>query len=388
MSKICTSCGAMNSENAVVCSRCGKSLGMAMNNSVNNQYMNNNMNSFNSGSNSAHQYASAKTVKSKKHLFIIIAIVGILVAMTVTFVVIKTSDRAPSEDWLKENIPQELLTYTWNNETCTPSIESLTVERRNTEDDMDDAFCVVHLADEKIERTLYVEIMSVKYDEGGWGLTSWNEYKTEEYKIKEEFVKKLEEQYVEENNYFIKNPQYTFSDNNNKMTVCYDASADYKYLSITGQVTRDYELSFDNETYPHEFSWRGSSYDLSNTYFGWKIDGKWSGKIDDYHHDYDLELEIEELEGDYEFRYSGNIYFDTTTGKRITHSGEGTFYSNEVTDAGEGSMLEADMIEMKVMIYMEHSCMLIFTTDSAKVAGHGGLGQIDEESATELKKKK
>ena len=42
MPKICTSCGAMNSENAVVCSRCGKNLGAAVNNPVNNQYVNNN----------------------------------------------------------------------------------------------------------------------------------------------------------------------------------------------------------------------------------------------------------------------------------------------------------------------------------------------------------
>ena len=326
----------------------------------------------------------------KRNPLIIIAIVGILAALAVTFVVVKTSDSVPSEDWLKENIPQELLTYKWNDETCTSSIESLTVERRNTEDDMDDVFCVVHLADEKIERTLYVEMMSAKYDTGGWGLTSWNEYKTEEYKIKEEFAKKLEEQNVEENDYFIKNPQYTFSDNNNKMTVCYDASVECKYLAVSGQVTRDYELSFDNETYPHEFSWKGSAYDLSNTYFAWLLDGKWSGKFDSYDIERNLELKIESRsEGEYGFEYSGKMCYETDAGEREEDSGSGSFESNSaMIDEGEDSMLDLDMIEMRIEIDMDvSSCMLIFTPDSAKVAGYKGFAELDEESATELKKK-
>lgn len=60
------------------------------------------------------------------------------------------SEDKPSNEWLIENIPSELLTYYLKDQEYTSSVESLEIERRSTEDGMDDAFCVLNLTDDRM----------------------------------------------------------------------------------------------------------------------------------------------------------------------------------------------------------------------------------------------
>ena len=283
MSKICTYCGAMNTDTATVCSRCKKAL--KVNISSQNSNMLNNVNGnfqfpkgqqnigrvnhgqyqysqknfrpnignvskqqskstyqSNVGQNGQHYQTPVNARIVEKKSFTIGAIVigaAILTLAIIGLIVYKMIGAgSPKKSWLQDNMPKEVLNYTFASEKHTSNVDSIEIERRNTQDGIDDAYCVITMSDDFMKRTAYVEMVSRKYDKGEWVLESWDEYQEEEGTA----LEGLEEDYVY--GYFDDRAGYTglsgIKENNalDSGIISYSCNVDenYDYIETSGTI--------------------------------------------------------------------------------------------------------------------------------------------------------
>ena len=190
-----------------------------------------------------------------------------LIASIVIILLLLLKDGKPSESWLMENIPAEILNYKLDSEEYTSTVESIKIERRNTDNDVDDAYCM--------RRTAYIEIVSRKYDKGGWQLESWDEYQTESGTA----LRGFDEEFVY--TYLCDTAGYTgisdIKDNsaveNGELSYSCAVNENYDYISVKGRVTLNAKLSFEVEgVYPHNYFWE-IDVDSSGVSSEWKLDG-------------------------------------------------------------------------------------------------------------------
>mgnify|MGYP000891795381 FL=1 len=383
MAKICNKCGAINSDNAVVCNRCGKKLTISIEPSDSKVKFKDKNN--------------AIKVGRKWNTKGIIITVGALVIIAGIWTVIKNSK--PSKEWLKSNLPDKVIKYEINDEIITSSIREFEIEKRNTKNGIDDAFCKVILSDEYAQRTMYLEITSKKYDKGGWTIQTCSEYKDLKYKVEEKSGEENAEKYISENQLNFSNPQYTFENENSVMNVAYDASSEYEYLSISGNTYYTFELNKDkdkDEGY-YKFDWRLETIDISEVEFNWNIEGDWKGRFgdDEYSEGYDLELTINDEE-DGNFAWNGKAIYDACypgssekTGEKSYYSGEGQFTSDKCMkyETYEDEIFKPENLKLNVYITVGYpQCVLIFEPDSAKVVKTGLFWSYNEDNANVLEK--
>lgn len=239
MSKICTKCGNVVSDDAQVCARCGKSFSTSMNNHAghqmanqrtnpsgqqsatpqwNNRQWNNQSQSVNrqwnnqsqsmnrqwnnQGTDTQPSKARVANLKNKVkqqeqklssgNKKVVLIGLGAVAVLIILFIVI-AGGRKPSNRRLKNQLPMDVLTYKYDGQTITSKVKSLKVEKRILNKNFDTAYCKVTLEDEYMTRILYLEINSQKYTQGGWNITGYSLYGSDEVYENSGAEKKLDE---------------------------------------------------------------------------------------------------------------------------------------------------------------------------------------------------
>ncbi len=345
MSKICTACGAINTDNATICSRCTRPLPVQGNRPIENRHIN----------------VSCNPIKVKV-LPVVGAVALLCVLVLVVIALIKGS--APSETWLVENIPIELLTYEYDSILYTSTVESMEIERRNTEDGVDDVYCIIVLKDDMMKRTAYIEMISRKYSQGGWILESWSEYQPEEgvplQGLEEDFVYS----YLNEEKAYT--GLYGCKEQGNLETgmLLYscDVNEQHEYVTTSGSVVLKAILESDVDRLPHSYYWYFDT-DSSGVTVDWNLEGDFGcepnglqGKYFDVSVSTDSEMVDWNVEyGIYEFRLGGGYQI-------YTYKGEGTDVIPEWSGAAAEAELKIPLTKGYYLLYTKDSVWMLNST--------------------------
>lgn len=98
-------------------------------------------------------------------------------------------DKAVNEKQIIENLPKDFVTMTIENPFTDEisdmqlTIDSLEIEKRQTNEKDDTIYCIVKLSNEYFEFTKYIRCYYVYYDKGGWILENWDYYQDETCKL-------------------------------------------------------------------------------------------------------------------------------------------------------------------------------------------------------------
>ena len=209
----------------------------------------------------------------KKYILTIISVLTLLSLCGCT-------PEAKTEDEIKSDFTDEMKTLSvdvsWGGNSTLPlELESLEIEKRQTNDKDDTVYCDVVMKNDEYDMTASYVLYYNYYDEGGWILDN---YEVLERDITP--VNGMNEWFVEEymsHNY----GNYTFKDKNfsQNNTVCeftYTVEEKHEYCSYIGEVVLVCEFYSDE----YSATWVGDAYD-GNVECVWDIDGKWYAGIED-----------------------------------------------------------------------------------------------------------
>ena len=98
--------------------------------------------------------------------------------------------KPPDVETIREGLPSELTLVTVEDPfdmtsdfVCQLDVNSVAIEKRQTNGKEDITYCKIELSCEYLLITRYVTLNYNYYDEGGWILDSWDNYREPEYKI-------------------------------------------------------------------------------------------------------------------------------------------------------------------------------------------------------------
>lgn len=392
MSKICTSCGAMNSDNATNCSRCGKSLpfkqnsqmGNAMTNKAGGQKTANSIPSWQAQPMQGWQQTSSKIYQQQdihnsrknitniKNLPRVGTIVGgLVVLLIIVLIIVKLVKGAtPSDSWLTENIPSELLgyefeIYDFEYYEGTSSVESLVIERRVTENGVDDAYCVVTLSDDRLKRTIYIEMVSRKYDQGGWVLESWSEYRPAEAHM----IRGMDEEevysYLNTIELYTGLSEYQDISDLESGIISYSCRVDeqHEYVETSGSVVLNGELYVYTDILPHKIN-LDLEVETSNVKTTWKLDGKFGcdgeNSINGKYFNATVNTEGEIVNWDIEY---GELSLALGRGFYTQdHTGDGTYEIPEWSGPAAVAELKIPLTEGYYLEYRQDSVWMLNST--------------------------
>lgn len=244
--------------------------------------------------------------------------------------------KAPDENWFKENLPEEIATYTIEEQSYQSEVTSLEIEKRVTDEEFDTAYCKVVLDDENLSRTLYL-ILSASYYDRDWHLFSYQEYQEEEVTpligVSESFIMDNLSAYGYTG---ISNYREDLSALSEKRwSADCDVSQEYTYLTLGGSLHFEAELMDHQlgDAFPRSYTWSTGT-DASGLTKTWKIDGNWTGATDSYR----LDLGITS-NGDGTFTWNGKCWFDTSDG------GEEAYEDGGVVENGMESEEQLTAVE-------------------------------------------
>ena len=224
------------------------------------------------------------------------------------------STKSPTEQDLINQLPREVLQFRIDAEQYDSKATKLTIEKQQTNDKSDIAYCQVVCESDVLDRTLYLILYS-SYDKNQWKVNRVEEYQDAQLTIKKAPVT------LEEGKTKVINAGYTGiidtedrSDlANGQYSYQYTVYEDYANLTIEGTAWVGGSIMANGLG---EYSWQDDSWnDIQNN---WKINGTWkdsAGKT----------ISIEDCGTYYKMTY-GFAYTDgsrgTATGKRKKESVE------------------------------------------------------------------
>ena len=285
----------------------------------------------------------------KKQMYTFFAIVA---ALLVVLFIVKNGKSNSLK--IEELIPNEVKNYFLDGKEISSNVESVKVDRQDTEGDSNITYCEITLKDEYMTRIAYVCLNLRHYDNGGWTVESFNQYEDEviqdinENKIKEVVENKLKE--LEYTNFELNSSTKdvynsesgsikgasSYDGNPYVLTYNYNINEITKHLNITGSlkytVLFGYKYGSNYYTLAKEYPISYSTsliHDFSNLKGTWNIDGSWNGKIErgenDYIHYNKINLELSNSASS-KVNWKGTIITlaNSSGPNEVTTSGEGT----------------------------------------------------------------
>ncbi len=354
MSKFCKGCGMGNPDTANACLRCGKPLGEVtpsahMGQSRSGQQPQpkrlqpqRQQSQYRQPQQTQHQQTQHKKTqyqqpvqqqvkKSKNGSKWALGLGAVVVVvLAVVLIVMLVSPSAPSKEWIKNNLPEQIVNYevgSYDDIVYTSGVDNVEIIDEMTNDDMCVQQCIVTLKDERMTRTAYLNITSQKMDGNDFMLSSWNEYQPMTFTITETYATQEAKDYLENYGYNLTNPQYTV-DTDNRVTVKYVAGGQYTNVNVSGEVTQNFNIRqserSDEECYTYKcYADGGGGYDTSALSVDWNIEGTWECCFGEYA----VVMEIkEESEGQYSWK--GDFFYDGEQERATEYTQEGTFSYN------------------------------------------------------------
>lgn len=197
-------------------------------------------------------------------------------------------------------LPESITSIYIDDELVPLRVDSLKIDKRKTQDGMDDVYCVIELSSDSLAVTKYQQLTFVKYNGNEWIMDWYAPYATEKVwvlKATDELydwaigrIEYSDDRYASIESYITSYDVTVVSDR--EITYVFDISKTIGLMSITGQIT--FEGTLDGDEY-EGYSWYGWP-DDSAVQISWDVDGTWNGGMSNFGMGwYELTLDIDTL---------------------------------------------------------------------------------------------
>jgi hypothetical protein len=193
-------------------------------------------------------------------------------------------NRPLNERGLADIIPENILSYSLDGETRIMSVNSITIDRRQTIDKVDTVYTVIEMSDEYVRRTAYYKFTINFYDVGGWMIDEQEQYQ-DTTAIPLKIPSGLEDKAADVMSERQINNFNMLSINQNieegTVNFIFDIQDTQLYLTHSGTFNIEYSFRSVGEG----FSWIRTSWhqnDLITSLNRSNLVGEWSGEIGDY----------------------------------------------------------------------------------------------------------
>lgn len=183
-------------------------------------------------------------------------------------------------------LPESITSIYIDDELVPLSVDSLKIDKRKTQDGMDDVYCVIELSSDSLAVTKYQQLTFVKYNGNEWIMDWYAPYAAEEVcvlKATDELydwaigrIEYSDDRYANIESYITNYDVTVVSDR--EITYVFDISKTIGLMSITGQIT--FEGTLDGDEY-EGYSWYGWP-DDSAVQISWDVDGTWNGGMSNW----------------------------------------------------------------------------------------------------------
>lgn len=257
-------------------------------------------------------------------------------------------------------LPESITSIYIDDELVPLSVDSLKIDKRKTQDGMDDVYCVIELSSDSLAVTKYQQLTFVKYNGNEWIMDWYAPYATEEVRVLKATdelydwaigrIEYSDDRYANIESYITNYDVTVVSDR--EITYVFDISKTIGLMSITGQIT--FEGALDGDEY-EGYSWYGWP-DDSAVQISWDVDGTWNGGMSNFGMGwYELTLNIDALDTE---AITCTWYYDQDGDD---HSGDGSdcwiIDSNDEAiefGVGYGTALAS---YIKVTFYIDGTCV-------------------------------
>jgi len=237
--------------------------------------------------------------KNKKAILIGTAACVVLAAIIILF----SMGGPMNESEIIAVLPESITSIYIDDELVPLRVDSLKIDKRKTQDGMDDVYCVIELSSDTLAVTKFQQLTFVKYNGNEWIMDWCMPYAAEEVRV----LKATDELYnwvigrIENSDAryaniesYITNYDVTMV-NDREVVYVFNINKTIGIMSITGQIT--FECALDGDEY-EGYSWYGWP-DNSAVQISWDVDGTWNGGMSNWGMGwYELTMDISSLNTD------------------------------------------------------------------------------------------
>lgn len=183
-------------------------------------------------------------------------------------------------------LPESITSIYIDDELVPLRVDSLKIDKRKTQDGMDDVYCVIELSSDSLAVTKYQQLTFAKYNGNEWIMDWYAPYATEEVRVLKATdelydwaigrIEYSDDRYANIESYITNYDVTVVSDR--EITYVFDISKTIGLMSITGQIT--FEGTLDGDEY-EGYSWYGWP-DDSAVQISWDVDGTWNGGMSNW----------------------------------------------------------------------------------------------------------
>lgn len=312
----------------------------------------------------ARQHTSTKTVTAPSNKRLTQAgkllMIGAAACVVLVIVIVLFPMGGPlSKSEIISALPESITSICINNELIPLSLDSLKIDRRKTQDDVDDVYCVIELSSDTLSVTKYQQLTFVKYNGNKWIMDWYAPYATEEVRVlkaSDELydwaigrIEYSDDRYASIESYIT---NYDVSVSDREVTYVFDINKTIGLMSIIGQIT--FEGTLNGDEY-EGYSWYGWP-DNSAVQISWDVDGTWNGGMSNWGMGwYEFTLNIDALNTE---AITCTWYYDDD-GKDYSGNGSDCWIIESDDEAIEfGVRYETALLSyIKVTFYIDGTCV-------------------------------
>lgn len=204
--------------------------------------------------------------------------------------------KEPTNEGLKDMIPDEVLSYEYGSTVYTSSISSIEIERSKINDSIYTADCICKLTDDISNRTVYITLIAEYWDNGGWQLSSWEPYRDEDIVFSVPFDEMFLCEKFQSLGYNFENFTQTelIQSDPENVDVVYSLYDEHSNLTAIGEIYANCSLVTE-EGYPKIYYW-DIIVDESMVSCIWDIYGTWRAiSLPPFYEKFGLQLTIKEM---------------------------------------------------------------------------------------------
>ena len=215
-----------------------------------------------------------------KRKFAIAAISLVLVLAVVALALLLFRGDAVTEDRIREELPREVTTLQIGEEQIPMTLDGLTIDRRQTQDGVDDVYCILELSSEEYALTRYEQLTYIETKDG-WVLDGYAPYDPDELRILEASsqcrdwaIKRIEAENGSYTGLDSCITEYETHTDGRKVSYVFHIQRSQGVMDLVGQITID---CVPEQLEDQRWNWSGSP-DDSGVQRVWNVTGVWTGE--------------------------------------------------------------------------------------------------------------
>lgn len=215
-----------------------------------------------------------------KRKIAIAAISLVLVLAVVALALLLFRGDAVTEDRIREDLPREVTTLQIGDEQIPMTLDGLTIDRRQTQDGVDDVYCILELSSEEYALTRYEQLTYIETKDG-WVLDGYAPYDPDELRILEPSAQcrdwAIERIQADDGSYADLDScitDYEARTDSRKVSYVFHIQKSQGVMDLVGQITID---CVPEQLEDQRWNWSGSP-DDSGVQRAWNVTGVWTGE--------------------------------------------------------------------------------------------------------------